>query len=398
MSNPPGPPERRDLAGLAVLLLDSRDGGARGGVGAAQHGVLRRASGSPRPGPVRRAGGRVRPSGRARAARSAARHAAGRRPGPPALRLGRPVRRSGPPARRPGLGRVRHLRARSPGSSGRSRAPGREPFCPRRSCSPASAGSAGLAVGVWAAGLTASLMLATPAVLIATPGPDADARRVAGDPAPVLVAGRRRARRRGPARPAAAAACGRRRACRPPRAPSACCCCCRSRPPRASPSWPSSRPTTGRRAPSSSWPDVPSRGCSASPWSARAAPSPAARSGTPSSWSPTGLLTMPVTGPLAGLLGGRSVPIGPFAAGAGCAALAVHHRDRVPAGRGAGRGALRLRPRHRRDPGVPRVPVRGSRRRPRGSCPAPSARSARASAWPWAPRCGPPGSGPACSA
>jgi hypothetical protein len=49
-----------------------------------------------------------------------------------------------------------------------------------------------------------------------------------------------------------------------------------------------------------------------------------------------GLLTMPVTGPLAGLLGGRSVPLGPFAVGAGCAALAVLTATvtRRPAGRG----------------------------------------------------------------
>jgi MFS family permease len=51
-----------------------------------------------------------------------------------------------------------------------------------------------------------------------------------------------------------------------------------------------------------------------------------------------GLLAMPVTGPLAGLLGGRNVSLAPFAAGAGCAALAaiasaVH--GRFPAGRGA---------------------------------------------------------------
>jgi hypothetical protein len=50
-----------------------------------------------------------------------------------------------------------------------------------------------------------------------------------------------------------------------------------------------------------------------------------------------GLLSMPVTGPLAGLLGGRSVPLGPFAVGAGCAALAVFTAtlSRRPAGRGA---------------------------------------------------------------
>jgi hypothetical protein len=53
-----------------------------------------------------------------------------------------------------------------------------------------------------------------------------------------------------------------------------------------------------------------------------------------------GLLTMPVTGPLAGLLGGRVVPFGPFAAGAGCAALAV--LTATVSGRAAGRGAAIL--------------------------------------------------------
>lgn len=50
-----------------------------------------------------------------------------------------------------------------------------------------------------------------------------------------------------------------------------------------------------------------------------------------------GLLSMPVTGPLAGLLGGPKVPAGPFAAGAGCAALAVltAMASRPAAGRGA---------------------------------------------------------------
>jgi len=52
----------------------------------------------------------------------------------------------------------------------------------------------------------------------------------------------------------------------------------------------------------------------------------------------TGLLSMPVTGPLAGLLGGRSVPIGPFAAGAACAALAV--LTATASRRAAGRGAV----------------------------------------------------------
>jgi hypothetical protein len=52
----------------------------------------------------------------------------------------------------------------------------------------------------------------------------------------------------------------------------------------------------------------------------------------------TGLLSMPVTGPLAGLLGGRDVPIGPFAAGAGCAALAVF--TATASRRAAGRGAV----------------------------------------------------------
>lgn len=51
-----------------------------------------------------------------------------------------------------------------------------------------------------------------------------------------------------------------------------------------------------------------------------------------------GLLTMPVTGPLAGLLGGRGVPVGPFAAGAGCAALAV--LTATLSARAAGRGAV----------------------------------------------------------
>jgi hypothetical protein len=51
-----------------------------------------------------------------------------------------------------------------------------------------------------------------------------------------------------------------------------------------------------------------------------------------------GLLTMPVTGPLAGLMGGRSVPLGPFAAGAGCAALGV--LTATAARRAAGRGAV----------------------------------------------------------
>lgn len=50
-----------------------------------------------------------------------------------------------------------------------------------------------------------------------------------------------------------------------------------------------------------------------------------------------GLLSMPVTGPLAGLMGGRGTPFGPFAVGAGCAALAVltATATRRPAGRGA---------------------------------------------------------------
>jgi hypothetical protein len=51
-----------------------------------------------------------------------------------------------------------------------------------------------------------------------------------------------------------------------------------------------------------------------------------------------GLLTMPVTGPLAGLLGGRGVPSGPFAAGAGCAALAV--LTATVSARAPGRGAV----------------------------------------------------------
>lgn len=51
-----------------------------------------------------------------------------------------------------------------------------------------------------------------------------------------------------------------------------------------------------------------------------------------------GLLGMPVTGPLAGLLGGRGVPLGPFAAGAGCAALAV--LTATASRHAAGRGAL----------------------------------------------------------
>jgi hypothetical protein len=50
-----------------------------------------------------------------------------------------------------------------------------------------------------------------------------------------------------------------------------------------------------------------------------------------------GLLTMPVTGPLAGILGGPQVPFGPFGAGAGCAVLAVltATASRRPAGRSA---------------------------------------------------------------
>jgi hypothetical protein len=52
----------------------------------------------------------------------------------------------------------------------------------------------------------------------------------------------------------------------------------------------------------------------------------------------TGLLSMPVTGPLAGLLGGRVVPPAPFAAGAACAALAVLISTASPLA--AGRGGL----------------------------------------------------------
>jgi hypothetical protein len=51
-----------------------------------------------------------------------------------------------------------------------------------------------------------------------------------------------------------------------------------------------------------------------------------------------GLLSMPVTGPLAGLLGGRGAPFGPFVAGAGCAALAVLMA--TASRRAAGRGAV----------------------------------------------------------
>jgi hypothetical protein len=51
-----------------------------------------------------------------------------------------------------------------------------------------------------------------------------------------------------------------------------------------------------------------------------------------------GLLAMPVTGPLAGLLGGRSVSLAPFAAGAGCAVLAAVAGAAL--GRAAGRGAV----------------------------------------------------------
>jgi MFS family permease len=51
-----------------------------------------------------------------------------------------------------------------------------------------------------------------------------------------------------------------------------------------------------------------------------------------------GLLAMPVTGPLAGLLGGRNVSLVPFAAGAGCAALAAIGSAAL--GRAAGRGAV----------------------------------------------------------
>jgi hypothetical protein len=51
-----------------------------------------------------------------------------------------------------------------------------------------------------------------------------------------------------------------------------------------------------------------------------------------------GLLTMPVTGPLAGLLGGPGVPFGPFGAGAGCAALAV--LTATVSRRAAGRSAV----------------------------------------------------------
>lgn len=52
----------------------------------------------------------------------------------------------------------------------------------------------------------------------------------------------------------------------------------------------------------------------------------------------TGLLSMPVTGPLAGLMGGRGAPYGPFAAGAGCAAVAV--LTATASRRAAGRGAI----------------------------------------------------------
>jgi hypothetical protein len=51
-----------------------------------------------------------------------------------------------------------------------------------------------------------------------------------------------------------------------------------------------------------------------------------------------GLLTMPVTGPLAGLLGGPQVTFGPFGAGAGCAALAV--LTATASRRAAGRSAV----------------------------------------------------------
>ncbi|MCW2944046.1 MAG: hypothetical protein JWR24_763 [Actinoallomurus sp.] len=51
-----------------------------------------------------------------------------------------------------------------------------------------------------------------------------------------------------------------------------------------------------------------------------------------------GLLAMPVTGPLAGLLGGRSVSLGPFAAGAGCAVPAAFLAAAL--GRVAGRAAV----------------------------------------------------------
>lgn len=51
-----------------------------------------------------------------------------------------------------------------------------------------------------------------------------------------------------------------------------------------------------------------------------------------------GLLTMPVTGPLAGLLGGRYAPLAPFAAAGGCAVLAALVGAAL--GPGAGRGAV----------------------------------------------------------
>lgn len=51
-----------------------------------------------------------------------------------------------------------------------------------------------------------------------------------------------------------------------------------------------------------------------------------------------GLLTMPVTGPLAGLLGGRSVALAPFAAGAGCAVAAALAAAAL--GRAAGQGTV----------------------------------------------------------
>jgi hypothetical protein len=195
-----------------------------------------------------------------------------------------------------------------------------------------------LAAGVWAAALAAALLLATPAVLIATPGPDdpyVPAWRAILHPywwlgATALVGagllGMLRLRPAvGPGVPAAAR--GERVLLLLPAAPAAGFAFL-------------AVVTTYDWSPGA---QLILAACAIAGLLGLAlAGSRGAVTGSPLGYAvvmvAVGLLTMPVTGPLAGLMGGRGVPLGPFAAGAGCAAVAV--LTATASSRAAGRGAV----------------------------------------------------------
>ncbi|GAB2866171.1 hypothetical protein GCM10027176_79820 [Actinoallomurus bryophytorum] len=195
-----------------------------------------------------------------------------------------------------------------------------------------------LTVGVWAAGLVASLLAATPAVLIATPAPDdpyAPAWRAILHPYWWL---------------AATALVG-----------AGILGVLRLRPAR----WPGVPPAGRGERVLLLLPVAPSAGfaflavVTGYDWSPGAqlilascaivgllglalAGSRGAITGSPLGYAvvmiAVGLLTMPVTGPLAGILDGPQVSFGPFGAGAACAALAVF--TATASRRAAGRSAV----------------------------------------------------------